>query len=132
NIIRYANDFVDSSCSRQALTDVGQIGLKLGREKLCFAIFEAMRCKGIEIRPHFYWPLLMKVSRNKGETEIYSLLKSMTDAGVEMDSDTLLHYVYPYINTARPIDALQKLQLSNIPKVIMFTPLLSFLLQHNR
>ncbi|XP_011687066.1 PREDICTED: uncharacterized protein LOC105449507 [Wasmannia auropunctata] len=85
NIIRYANDFVDSSCSRQALTDVGQIGLKLGREKLCFAIFEAMRCK-----------------------------------------------VYPYINTARPIDALQKLQLSNIPKVIMFTPLLSFLLQHNR
>ncbi|XP_011686780.1 PREDICTED: uncharacterized protein LOC105449328, partial [Wasmannia auropunctata] len=39
---------------------------------------------------------------------------------------------YPYINTARPIDTLQRLQLCNIPKVIMFTPLLSFLLQHNR
>ncbi|KYN06229.1 PREDICTED: leucine-rich PPR motif-containing protein, mitochondrial-like [Cyphomyrmex costatus] len=131
NIIKYANDFVESGCN-QALLDVAEIGLKLGREKLCFAIFDVMRQKKIEIRPHYYWPLLITAYNNKGEAEIYSLVKSMVNTDVKIDSDTLLHYIYPYVNTTDPVITLQKLLLSGVEGDIIFTPLLSFLLQQNR
>lgn len=132
DIIKYADDFVESGCNQQALFDVAEIGLKLGREKLCFAIFQVMKRKNIEIRSHYYWPLLVKAYNNKGEAEIYSLVKSMMDADLKIDSDTLIDYVYPYVNTTNPTITLQKLLLNNVPSVISFTPLLSFLLQQNR
>lgn len=132
DIIKYANDFVDSGCNQQALINVAETGLKLGREKLCLAIFQAMRNRNIEIRSHYYWPLLMRAYYNKGESQIFSLLKSMTDAGIEIDSDTLMDYVYPYINTANPIVTLQKLLSINVPGINMYTPLLSFLLHQKR
>lgn len=132
DIIKYANDFVESSYKQQALFDVAEISLKLGRKKLCLAIFQVMRHKNIEIRPHYYWPLLIKAYNNKGEAEIYSLVKSMVNAGLKIDSDTLFHYVYPYVNTMNPTVALQKLLLNDVPGTIALTPLLSFLLQQNR
>ncbi|KAG5346959.1 LPPRC protein, partial [Acromyrmex charruanus] len=91
DIIKYADDFVESSCNQQALFDVAEIGLKLGREKLCFAIFQVMK-----------------------------------------HSDTLVDYIYPYVNTTNPTVTLQKLLLNNVPSAITLTPLLSFLLQQNR
>jgi len=127
DIIKYANDFIDSGCSQQILTDVAEICLKLGRKKLCFAIFQAMRNKNMEIRPHYYWPLLVRAYHNNGEAEIYSLVKSMI-----IDFDTLLHYVLPYVNTANPIITLQKLLLNNVPSSVACTSLLSFLLQQHR
>ncbi|XP_012529755.1 leucine-rich PPR motif-containing protein, mitochondrial [Monomorium pharaonis] len=132
DIIKYANDFVESDCNQQALIDVAEIGLKLGREKLCFAIFEAMRNKNIELRPHYYWPLLIRAYHNKGESEIYSLIKSMMYAGVEIDSDTMLYYVFPYVNTANPIVTLNRLLLNNVPATFSCMPLLHYLLQQNR
>lgn len=132
DIVKYANDFVNSGYNQHLLIDVAEIGLKLGREKLCHAIFQAMRNKNIEIRPHYYWPLLLRAYHNKGEAEIFSLVKSMTNQGVEIDSDTLLHYVYPYVNTANPIITLQKLLLNNVPATVSYTSLLSFLLQQTR
>ncbi|XP_012059471.1 PREDICTED: leucine-rich PPR motif-containing protein, mitochondrial-like [Atta cephalotes] len=132
DIVKYADDFVESSCNQQTLFDVAEIGLKLGREKLCLAIFQVMKHKNIEIRPHYYWPLLVKAYNNKGEAEIYSLVKSMVDAGLKIDSDTLIHYIYPYVNTNNPTVTLQKLLQNNVPSAITFTPLLSFLLQQNR
>ncbi|XP_077265156.1 bicoid stability factor [Temnothorax americanus] len=132
DIIKYANDFADSGYSRRTLTDLADIGLKLGREKLCLALFQAMRSNNIEIRPHYYWPLLLRGYRDKGEAEIFSLVKSMVNEGVEIDSDTLLDYVFPYVNTADPITILRKLLLNNVPGAVSFTPLLAFLLHNNR
>ncbi|KAL6259251.1 hypothetical protein P5V15_009170 [Pogonomyrmex californicus] len=132
DIIKYANDFIDFDCNRQALLDTAEIGLKLGREKLCLAVFEAMKIKRMEVRPHYYWPLLIKAHHEEGETQVFSLIKSMIDANVEVDSDTLLNFVFPYINTTNPIATLQKLLRINIAHAVIYTPLLSFLLSQNR
>jgi len=128
DIIKYAND---SGCSQQVLTDVAEICLKLGRKKLCLTIFQVMRNKNTEIRPHYYWPLV-RAYHNKREAEIYSLMKSMIKEDIEIDFDTLLHYVLPYVNTANPIIILQKLLLNNVPSSVICTPLFSFLLQQRR
>ncbi|XP_011865854.1 PREDICTED: leucine-rich PPR motif-containing protein, mitochondrial-like [Vollenhovia emeryi] len=132
DIVKYTNDFVDSGCSQHALTDAAEVGLKLGREKLCLTIFQVMRNRNIEIRPHYYWPLLLRAYHNEGEAEIFSLIRSMINEGVEVDSDTLLHYVLPYVNTADPVATLQKLLLNNVPASVSYTPLISFLLHRNR
>lgn len=132
DIIKYANNFVSSDCSKYALTDIAKIGLSLGRKKLCFATFQAMRNKNIEVRSHYYWPLLLKAYRDKGEAEIFSLLTSMMNEDVEIDSDTLIYYVFPYINTADPFITLKKLLNINVPNAVLCTSLLSFLLDQNR
>ncbi|KAM0735572.1 Leucine-rich PPR motif-containing protein, mitochondrial [Formica fusca] len=132
DITRYATDFVDSGCEPLALTNVAESGLKLGRENLCLAIFSAMREKNIEVRSHYYWPLLAIAHYNQGEAKIFSLVKSMIDTGVGLDSDTLLNYVYPYVNTANPSITLQKILINGVPGCIAYTPLISFLLSQNR
>lgn len=131
-ITRYAIDFVDSGCEPLALINVAESGLKLGRENLCLAIFKAMREKGAEVRPHYYWPLLAVAHYNHGEAKILSLVKHMVDTGVTPDSDTLLNYVFPYVNTANPNITLQKLLIIGVPGSVAYTPLISFLLSHNR
>ncbi|XP_029177608.1 leucine-rich PPR motif-containing protein, mitochondrial-like [Nylanderia fulva] len=132
DITRYATDFVDSGCEPLALTNVVESGLKLGRENLCLAIFAAMREKNIEVRPHYYWPLLAQAHYNQGEAKIFSLIKHMIDTGVGFDHDTLLNHVYPYINTANVNISLQKLLINGVPGSIVCTSLISFLLSHNR
>ncbi|KAL6437949.1 hypothetical protein ACFW04_004329 [Cataglyphis niger] len=132
DITRYATDFVDSGCEPLALTNVAESGLKLGRENLCLAIFRAMREKNVEVRAHYYWPLLAIAHYNQGEAKIFSLVKLMIDTGVRLDSDTLLNYVYPFVNTANPSITLQKLLINGVPGCIAYTPFISFLLSQNR
>ncbi|EFN61789.1 Leucine-rich PPR motif-containing protein, mitochondrial [Camponotus floridanus] len=131
-ITRYTIDFVNSGCEPLALINVAESGLKLGRENLCLAIFKAMREKGIEVRPHYYWPLLAVAHYNHGEAKILSLVKYMVDTGVTPDFDTLLNYVFPYVNTANPSITLQKLLINGVPGSVVYTPLIFFLLSHNR
>lgn len=132
DITRYATDFVDSGCEPLALTNVAESGLKLGRENLCLAIFRAMRERNIEVRAHYYWPLLAIAHYNQGEAKIFSLVKLMIDTGVRLDSDTLLNYVYPYVNTANPSITLQKLLINGVSGCLVYTPFISFLLSENR
>lgn len=132
DITRYATDFMDSGYEPLALINIAESGLKLGRENLCLAIFKTMREKDMEIRPHYYWPLLALAHYNQGETKIFSLVKHMIDTGVILDSDTLLNYVLPYVNTANPTVTLQKLLINGVPGTIAYTPLISFLLSRNR
>lgn len=132
DITRYATDFMDSGCEPLALINVAESGLKLGRENLCLAIFKTMKEKDIEVRPHYYWPLLALAHNNQGEAKIFSLVKYMVDTGVTLDSDTLLNYVFPYVNIANPNITLQKLLINGIPGCVVYTPLIFFLLSHNR
>lgn len=132
DIIKYANEFADSGYNQCALVDIAEIGLKLGREKLCFAVFQAMRDKNIEIRPHYYWPLLLKAYHETGEAKVFSIVKSMVNIGVDIDFDTLSNYVFPYVNTMDPIVTLQKLLMNDVPEAVSYTPLLCFLLHKNR
>ncbi|KAL0118029.1 hypothetical protein PUN28_009012 [Cardiocondyla obscurior] len=132
DIVKYANDFIDSGCSLYILTNVAEIGLKLGREKMCLAIFDVMKNKNIEIRPHYYWPLLLRAHHNKGEAEIYLLVKSMVNDGVDIDFDTLCDYILPYVNTGDPVVTLKRLAAIGVSGTLTITPMLSFLLHNNR
>lgn len=132
DITRYATDFMDSGCEPLALINIAESGLKLGRENLCLAVFKTMRKKDMEIRPHYYWPLLALAHYNQGEAKTFSLVKYMIDTGVVLDSDTLLNYVLPYVNTANPTVILQKLLINGVPGSVAYTPLISFLLSRNR
>ncbi|EFN80670.1 Leucine-rich PPR motif-containing protein, mitochondrial [Harpegnathos saltator] len=131
-IMKFANNFVESEYEPMALANIAETSLKLGREKLSLAIFNAMRKRNIEIRPHYYWPLLVNAQRNEGEAKIYSLIDSMKTMNVDFDFETLVHYIFPYLNTANPIITLQKLKMIDIQSYFLNTPMIYFLLQNNR
>jgi len=129
NIVKHATNFMD--CEPLALSNVAEIALKLDRQDLYDKIFHAMRDKGVKIRPHYYWPVLAMAHRNKGEVEVFSILQSMINENIEVDFDTLLYHVYPYINTANPHVTLQRMRI-HMPDSIVFSPLVAFLLLNNR
>jgi len=129
NIVKHAINFMD--CEPLALSNVAEIALKLGRQDLYDKIFHAMRNKGMKIRPHYYWPILAMAHRNKGEVKVFSILQSMINENIEVDFDTLLYHVYPYINTANPHVTLQRMRI-HMPDSIIFSPLVAFLLFNNR
>lgn len=131
DIARYANDFVESGCEPYALTNTAEIGLKLGRTNLCLAIFQTMRNRNMEVRPHYYWPLLA-IMQKEGEAKVYDFIKSMYKEGVELDFDTMCDYVYPFVNTADPLVTLRRLYSYDIPGTVTVVPLVVFLLSHNR
>ncbi|XP_014468655.1 PREDICTED: leucine-rich PPR motif-containing protein, mitochondrial-like [Dinoponera quadriceps] len=132
DIVKFANSFIESGSEPMALTNVAEISLKLSREKQSLVIFTTMQKKGLEIRPHYYWPLLLNAHRNEGEAKIYSLVASMNDMNVEFDFDTFASYVFPYVNTANPIITLQKLKLIGIPGNLLTTPMIHYLLSSYR
>lgn len=132
DITRFTCGFVESGHEPMALTNVAEISLKLGRERLSLAIFRAMQKHGLEIRPHYYWPLLINAKRDEGEAKVFSLIASMTAMNVEFDFDTLISYVLPYVNTANPISTLQRLKLCGVPNNLLNTPMIRYLLQQNR
>lgn len=132
DVVRYANDFVDSGCDPLALTNTASAGLKLGRESLCHELFDAMRKRDMDIRPHFYWPLLLSAYRRKGESKVFSLVESMMENNVEIEFDTLVSYVFPYVNTVNPNITLQRLQALKLPGNVLLTPMVAYLLSRNR
>jgi pentatricopeptide repeat protein len=129
NIVKHAINFMD--CEPLALSNVAEIALKLHRQDLCNKIFYAMRDNGIKVQPHYYWPILAAAHLNKGEVEVFSILQSMKNANVEIDFDTLVYHVYPYINTANPHVTLQKMR-THMSDSIVFSPLVAFLLSNCR
>lgn len=132
DVTEFASNFVKSGHDPMALTNIAEMSLKLGREKQTFSIFGAMRQMGIEIRPHYYWPLLINAQRNEGEVKIYSILTSMRNANVEFDHETLASYVLPYVNTSYPIATVQRLKMCGIPVSFINTPVIYFLLNEQR
>ncbi|XP_032677430.1 leucine-rich PPR motif-containing protein, mitochondrial-like [Odontomachus brunneus] len=132
DITKSASNFVQSGCEPEVLTNIAETSLKLGREKLSLAIFTAIRENGIEIRPHYYWPLLLDAQRNEGEAKIYSLIASMRAMDIDIDVDTVTGYVLPFVNTVNPLHTMERLKMNGVPESVLNTSMIYFLLKKHR
>ncbi|XP_008549371.1 leucine-rich PPR motif-containing protein, mitochondrial [Microplitis demolitor] len=88
--------------------------------------------KNIEIRPHYYWPILIQAFKSRGETGVFGIIDHMRQMQVRLDYDTLLHYIFPHINTLDPLFPLQKLLNRGLKLHDILIPLVSFLLENGR
>lgn len=129
-VIEICESLTSSGKNSSALLKVTEAALRLKKEYTALRGFQALRKNGVEIRPHFYWPLLVNAALNKLESDVIKLVKKMIDEEVYPDYETLRDYVIPYLAASEPLMVVRKLQDCGIKISEILTPVLSFLLEN--
>ncbi|XP_023011712.2 leucine-rich PPR motif-containing protein, mitochondrial isoform X1 [Leptinotarsa decemlineata] len=85
-----------------------------------------------ELRPHFFWPLLVIAHQVKGECGVLEVIQNMIKMNVRPDSDTLEYYVLPFCNLDNAKHLIQKLVNLGFSVKQLLTSVLLVLLQYGK
>lgn len=86
-----------------------------GRSEIAQKLFAEYEKEGLEVRSHFYWPLLAQKVKENDEEGLLQILKDMQHKNVNVSGEALRDYVIPYLIKKDPSSVISKLQLSEIP-----------------
>lgn len=114
------------------LNEATKVTLLKGRESLALALFEDMRRNDIPVRPHYYWPLLIEARKSAEENKFYSLVSHMISTNVEINKDTLMEYILPFVDTTDPVKTTKRLIDNGINFIGVIETVAAFLLRDNR
>ncbi|KAK5650801.1 hypothetical protein RI129_001830 [Pyrocoelia pectoralis] len=84
------------------------------------------------IRPHYFWPFIMKASKEHREIGVLNILEKMLKMNVRPDIDTLQYYCLHLCDSKDPQQLLLRLQKLGLTVREILTPLLSFLIKQDR
>lgn len=132
-IIDIAKGFENSEKNSEALHIAAEIALRRN-PPLALKIFDALIKRGEQLRPHYFWPLMMYNFRRHNEAGIIRTLKSMQEFNVECDYVTITNYVLPKLSIVltNPQIALKQLEEVGIKTSLVLTPMISHMLTQNK
>ncbi|KAJ8730618.1 hypothetical protein PYW08_002031 [Mythimna loreyi] len=92
--------------------------LQHGQAELAQKLFKELKKEGLEIRQHYYWPLLVAKGKENDEEGLLQILKEMSSDGITVTGEALRDYVIPFlIKRDTPQNVLTKLQIANVPAI---------------
>lgn len=95
-----------------------EAALANGQTELAQKLFNVLKSEGVEIRPHFYWPILAQKGKENDEEGLLQTLREMASSGVSANGEALRDYVIPYLmKNDVPQNVITKLQIANIPVI---------------
>ncbi|KAM9804120.1 leucine-rich PPR motif-containing protein, mitochondrial [Neosynchiropus ocellatus] len=112
-ILHYCKELQESRTHSSPFTFVLACALESKKMRLSFELMKNMKEQGLPVRPHYFWPLLTPLAKEKDIAGVLEVIKVMHELGVSPDQDVVYKYilpVFPNINAAR-----QALQDANIP-----------------
>ncbi|KAF7710642.1 hypothetical protein HF521_009514 [Silurus meridionalis] len=62
---------------------------------LAIEVMKKMKEEGLPIRPHYFWPLLVKHQKDKNTQGTLEVLKAMQELNIHLDVDTYSTYILP-------------------------------------
>ncbi|KAI5606873.1 leucine-rich PPR motif-containing protein, mitochondrial [Silurus asotus] len=62
---------------------------------LAIEVMKKMKEEGLPIRPHYFWPLLVKHQKDKNTQGTLEVLKAMQEMNIHLDVDTYSTYILP-------------------------------------
>lgn len=92
-------------------------------------LLKAMKENNIEIRQHFFWPILCKTKNENELCEMVSQIKS--DFGVQLSSETIRDYIIPNLNENSPDKIIELLSQAYIPQSIAAISTANWTLRNN-
>ncbi|XP_043490324.1 leucine-rich PPR motif-containing protein, mitochondrial-like isoform X2 [Polistes fuscatus] len=132
DILQVIHEIINYNSSPHIINEATKITLCNGRKSLALTLFEDMKKNNIPIRSHYYWPLLLQAQKNADENKLYSLFSHMVSLNVEIDKDTLIEYVLPFIDVTDPIKTVTTLRQKEINFITLVRSVSAFLLDNNR
>lgn len=93
-----------------------ETALQQGNAELAQSLFKELQKEGLEIRQHYYWPLLAQKGREGDEEGLLQIIRDMVKEGNIPSGEALRDYVIPYlIKKDTPLNIILKLQIANVP-----------------
>lgn len=86
-----------------------------GRSEVAQKLFVEYEKEGLEVRSHFYWPLLAQKVKENDEEGLLHILKEMQSKKLNVSGEALRDYVIPFLSKKNPGSVISKLQLADIP-----------------
>ncbi|XP_052856797.1 leucine-rich PPR motif-containing protein, mitochondrial [Drosophila gunungcola] len=95
---------------------------------------EALSAAGEELRPHYFWPLILHQQRREGESGLLRLLAEMQRLRVECDEETVRQYLLPHLGQSltQPAEAMRALEAAGVRPSLALCPVVSHLLQQHQ
>ncbi|KAL0881103.1 hypothetical protein ABMA27_002225 [Loxostege sticticalis] len=117
-IIQICKEVQQENLVPSALYIATETALQLGKTELAQKLFKEMQKEGMEIRQHYYWPLLAQKGKEGDEEGMLQILRTMTAEGLAPTGETLRDYVIPYLlRKDNPQNVILKLQIANVPTI---------------
>ncbi|XP_022223179.2 leucine-rich PPR motif-containing protein, mitochondrial [Drosophila obscura] len=132
--LQFARELSQRGQNQRALHLVTELALRR-LPAAALRCFEALSDAGQELRPHYFWPLILHQHHRDGESGMLRLVADMQRLRVECDEDTLRQYLLPNLvqTLQQPLQALQQLESVGIkPSQVVVHVITQLLQQHQQ
>ncbi|KMZ07655.1 leucine-rich PPR motif-containing protein, mitochondrial [Drosophila simulans] len=131
--IQFAGQLVQRNQNVRALHLVAELALRR-LPSSALRCLEVLSAAGEELRPHYFWPLILHHYRREGESGMLRLVAEMRRLRVECDEETLRHYLFPHLRQtlAQPLEAVKALESAGVKPSQTLCPVVSHLLQQHQ
>uniref|UniRef100_A0A2A4K6E8 Pentacotripeptide-repeat region of PRORP domain-containing protein n=1 Tax=Heliothis virescens TaxID=7102 RepID=A0A2A4K6E8_HELVI len=118
DVIQTCKELQNEGLVPSALFIATEAALQHGQVELAQKLFVELKKGGLEIRPHYYWPLLVQKGKENDEEGILQILRNMSSEGIVTTGEALRDYVIPYLmKNDSPQNVIVKLQIANVPAI---------------
>ncbi|CAD7086752.1 unnamed protein product [Hermetia illucens] len=130
--IEICKKLIESGKNQRALHVASEIALRRDPEMG----LEYLKALGEveELRPHYFWPLILYRAGQQGEVGVINVLKEMAKLNVEIDYETMSSYVFPRTSvTCKNVkNAITTLEDAGLKTSQILTPFIAYLLLQQR
>ncbi|XP_016947932.1 leucine-rich PPR motif-containing protein, mitochondrial [Drosophila biarmipes] len=131
--LQFASELVQRNQNARALHLVAELALRrLPSSGL--QCLEVLSEAGEQLRPHYFWPLILHHHRRDGESGMLRLVAEMQRLRVECDEETLRQYLLPHLKQTltQPLEAVKSLESVGVKPSLTVGPVVSHLLQQQQ
>ncbi|XP_039227627.1 leucine-rich PPR motif-containing protein, mitochondrial [Drosophila yakuba] len=131
--LQFAGQLVQRNQNVRALHLVAELALRRLPSSALHCL-EVLSAAGEQLRPHYFWPLILHHYRREGESGMLRLLAEMQRLRVECDEETLRHYLLPHLRQTltQPLEAVKALEAAGVKPSHTLCPVVSHLLQQHQ
>ncbi|XP_016998674.2 leucine-rich PPR motif-containing protein, mitochondrial [Drosophila takahashii] len=127
--LQFARQLVQRQQNGRALHLVTELALR----RLPSAALQCLEALAAseELRPHYFWPLILHQQRREGESGMLRVLAEMQRLRVECDEETVRQYLLPHLQQTlqQPLEAVKALEAAGVKPSLTLGPTVSHLLQ---
>lgn len=117
-IIQSCRNLQSEGLIQNAIYIATEASLTQGRSELAEKLLKELKKDGMEIRQHYYWPILAQKGKERDEEGLLQVVKNMVTEGLPPTGEALRDYILPFLlQQNSPQNAIVKLQLANVPTI---------------
>ncbi|XP_050307850.1 leucine-rich PPR motif-containing protein, mitochondrial isoform X2 [Anthonomus grandis grandis] len=94
-IVSYCQKLEEEQMYSRGLLLAAECSLEQGKEELAYALFEKLKEQGLEIRQHYFWPLIVSKGDDPSGRGVVAVLQKMHEFGLTPSLETLRDWVLP-------------------------------------